>query len=334
MTTNVSKGRRTALALAQAAAGAALLSRVGPARAQEFPTKPIRVLCGFAAGGPTDVIARLVAADMTQSLGQTVLVENRAGANSLIATQELLRAAPDGYTLIAATLAHNINPILMPDKAKYHPIRDITPVSLAATVPMILVTGFDSPFNSIGDILSQAKARPGAITYGSAGHGGSAHLAAAALGNLSKTDMTHVPFKGNAPALTEVIAGRVSFMFYPMVGIADQVAAKRLKAIAVTTAKRHPDFPNVATMAELGYPGFEDYSPGIPFLAPAGTPAPIVAKLADAIRASVAKAETREKLRGLGAVAVGSTPAELVTWLQMDYERWDRLIKAAGVKAE
>jgi tripartite-type tricarboxylate transporter receptor subunit TctC len=327
----ISTPRRRAV-LTLAAGG--LLGTQRFAHAQEFPTKPIRVLCGFAPGGPTDVIARIVAADMTLSLGQSVIVENRAGANSLIATQELLRAAPDGYTLIAATLAHNINPILMPDKAKYNPLKDIVPISLAATVPMIAVTGFESNITSLGDVVAQAKAKPGAVTYGSAGHGGSAHLAAAALGNLTKTDMTHVPFKGNAPALTEVIGGRVSFMFYPMVGIADQVAAKRLKALAVTTAKRHPDFPNVPTMAELGYPGFEDYSPGIPFLAPAGTPAAIIDKLSAAIRASVAKPETREKLRGLGAVAVGTTPAELGTWLQMDYERWDRLIKAAGVKGE
>ncbi|MEI7446260.1 MAG: tripartite tricarboxylate transporter substrate binding protein [Burkholderiales bacterium] len=331
MSTISTPRRRAVLTLA---AGGLFAARGPAAFAQEFPTKPIKVLCGFAPGGPTDVIARIVAADITQTLGQSVIVENRAGANSLIATQELMRAAPDGYTLIAATLAHNINPILMPDKAKYNPIRDVTAVSLAATVPMIAVTGFDSPINSIADVVSQARAKPGAVTYGSAGHGGSAHLAAAALGNLSKTDMTHVPFKGNAPALTEVMGGRVSFMFYPMVGIADQVAARRLKALAVTTAKRHPDFPNVPTMAELGYPGFEDYSPGIPFLAPAGTPAPIVEKLSAAIRASVARPETREKLRQLGAVAVGSTPAELVTWLQMDYDRWDRLIKAAGVKAE
>ena len=332
MDTSASTRRRAVLALA----AGGLLGARGLAHAQpaDFPSRPIRVLCGFAPGGPTDVIARLVAADMTLSLGQSVIVENRAGANSLIATQELLRAAPDGYTLIAATLAHNINPILIPDKAKYHPIRDVAAVSLAATVPMIAVTGHDSPITALADVVAQAKAKPGSVTYGSARHGGAAPPAAAGLGHLSENQMTPRPVKGNAPALTEVIAGRVSFMFYPMVGIADQVAAKRLKALAVTTAKRHPDFPNVPTMAELGYPGFEDYSPGIPFLAPAGTPAPVLDKLSAAIRASVAKPETREKLRQLGAVAVGTTPAELVTWLQMDYERWDRLIKAAGVKAE
>jgi tripartite-type tricarboxylate transporter receptor subunit TctC len=310
------------------------LMLASPATAQDYPTKPIRVLVGFAPGGPTDVIARIVAQDLTAAFGQSVIVENRAGANSLIATDAVARAAPDGYTLIAATLAHNINPILMPDKAKYQPIKDFASISLAATVPMIAVTAYDSPMKTLQDVVAAAKAQPGVVTYGSAGHGGSAHLAAALLANLTGTQMTHVPFKGNAPALTEVMAGRVTFMFYPMVGVADQVAQKRLRALAVTTPKRHPDFPTTPTMAELGYPGFEDYTPGIVFLAPAGTPQPIVSKLADAIRASVARPETREKLRGLGAVAAGLTPAETVSWMQMDYDRWARLIKAAGVKGE
>ena len=305
-----------------------------PAAAQDYPNKPVRVLVGFAPGGPTDVIARIVAQDLTASLGQSFIVENRAGANSLIATDAVARAAPDGYTLIAATLAHNINPILMADKAKYQPIKDFASISLAATVPMIAVTGYDSPMKSLQDVVAAAKAQPGAVTYGSAGHGGSAHLAAALLGNLTGTQMTHVPFKGNAPALTEVMAGRVTFMFYPMVGVADQVAQKRLRALAVTTPKRHPDFPTTPTMAELGYPGFEDYTPGIVFLAPAGTPQAIITRLSESIRASVARPETREKLRALGAVTAGLTPAETVTWMQMDYDRWARLIKAAGVKAE
>jgi len=305
-----------------------------PAAAQDYPNKPVRVLVGFAPGGPTDVIARIVAQDLTASLGQSFIVENRAGANSLIATDAVARAAPDGYTLIAATLAHNINPILMADKAKYQPIKDFASISLAATVPMIAVTGYDSPMKSLQDVVAAAKAQPGAVTYGSAGHGGSAHLAAALLGNLTGTQMTHVPFKGNAPALTEVMAGRVTFMFYPMVGVADQVAQKRLRALAVTTPKRHPDFPTTPTMAELGYPGFEDYTPGIVFLAPAGTPQAIITRLSESIRASVARPETREKLRALGAVTAGLTPAETVTWMQMDYDRWARLIKAAGVKGE
>lgn len=306
----------------------------GPTFAQDYPNRAVKMVVGFAAGGPTDVIARIVAQDLTSALGQSFVVENKAGANSLIATEGVATSPPDGYTLLVGTLAHNINTILLADKVKYHPIKDFAPITLAAITPLIVVTGYDSPFNSIKDLVDAAKKDPGSVSYGSAGNGGSAHLAAALLAVRSNTNMTHVPFKGNAPALTEVIAGRVSFMFYPIVGIADQVAQKRLKALAIITPQRSPDFPSVPTMAELGYPGFEDYSPGISFLAPAGTPQPIIDKLAAAMRASIAKPETRERMRQLGAIPVGSTSAELASWLKQDYDRWDRLIKAAGVKAE
>jgi tripartite-type tricarboxylate transporter receptor subunit TctC len=307
----------------------------GVASAQTYPTKPVKVILGFAPGGPTDVIARVIAQDMTASLGQPVIVENKTGANSLIATQEVKRAAPDGYTLLATTLAHNVNPILMGEKAQYDPIKDFAPISLAVVVPMVLVTSANSPLNSVQDVVKTAKTKPGEVTYGSAGNGGSAHLAAALLETLSETKMTHVPFRGNAPALTEVMAGRVSFMFYPMIGIADQVAQKRLKALAVSTEKRHPDFPAAPTMAEAGYPGFDAYTPGVGVAAPAGTPAPIVNRLNEAIRASLAKPETQERLRAQGAMSVGGTsPEDFRGWLQKDAERWARVIKTAGVKAE
>jgi tripartite-type tricarboxylate transporter receptor subunit TctC len=307
----------------------------GAASAQTYPTKPIKMLLGFAPGGPTDVIARVVAQDMTSVLGQAVVVENRTGANSLIATQEVKRAAPDGYTVLATTLAHNVNPILMADKNPYDPIKDFAPVALVAVLPLVVVTKPDSPFNSLQDVVNAAKTKPGEVTYGSAGNGGSAHLAAALLETRSDSKMTHVPFRGNAPALSEVMAGRVSFMFYPMVGIADQVAQKRLKVLAITTPKRHPDFPNAPTTAEAGFPGFDDYTPGVGIVAPAGTPAPVIGKLNEAIRASLAKPETRERLRSLGATTEGgSSPAEFESYLKMDRERWGRVIKAAGVKAE
>jgi tripartite-type tricarboxylate transporter receptor subunit TctC len=307
----------------------------GVAGAQNYPTKPVKILLGFAPGGPTDVIARVIAQDLTASLGQAVIVENKTGANSLIATQEVKRAAPDGYTLLATTLAHNVNPILMGDKAQYDPIKDFAPISLAVVVPMVMVTSANSPLNSVQDVVKTAKSKPAEVTYGSAGNGGSAHLAAALLETLSGAKMTHVPFRGNAPALTEVMAGRVSFMFYPMIGIADQVAQKRLKALAISTEKRHPDFPSAPTMAEAGYPGFEAYTPGVGFVAPAGTPAPIINRLNEAIRASLAKPETQERLRAQGAMVVSaSPPEEFRAWLQKDAERWAKVIKAAGVKAE
>ncbi len=319
---------RAVLAAVVALAGAS-------ASAQTFPTKPIRLLVGFAAGGPTDVIGRVVAQDMTASLGQNVLVENKAGANSLIATQEVKRAPPDGYTLMVTTLSHNVNAILLADKKPYDPIADFAPVSLVALLPLVMVTKPDSPFNSVQDVVKAAKAKPEEVSYGSAGNGGSAHLAGALLETLSGTRMTHVPFRGNAPALTEVMAGRVTFMFYPMIGIADQVEQKRLKALAVSTLGRHPDYPGVPTMAESGFPGFEEYTQGLGIIAPAGTPAPVVKRLNEAVRASLAKPETKEKLRALGAITEGgSTPAEFQAWLKKDAERWERVIKTAGVKAE
>ena len=316
------------LACIAALAGAA-------ASAQDYPAKPVKLVVGFAAGGPTDVIARVVAQDMAVTLGQGVIVENKTGANALIATQEVKRAAPDGYTILMTTLSHNVNAILLADKKPYDPIRDFAPISLVASLPLVMVTRADAPFNSVQDVVQAAKAKPGEVSYASAGNGGSAHLAAALVETLSGTRMTHVPFRGNAPALTEVMAGRVSFMFYPMVGIADQVAQKRLKALAVSTEKRHPDYPAVLTMAESGFPGFEQYTQGLGVVAPANTPAPVIDKLNAAVRASLAKPETKDKLKGLGAITQGgSSPAEFRAWLQTDAERWARVIKAAGVRAE
>ena len=305
------------------------------AGAQDYPTKPVRLLIGFAAGGPTDIIGRLVAKEMATALGKAVVVENKTGANALIATQEAKRAAPDGYTILMTTLSHNVNAILMADQKPYDPLADFAPVSLVAFLPLVMVTTYDSPYKSAQDVIKAAKAKPQDVSYASAGNGGSAHLAAALVETQSGTKMTHVPFRGNAPALTEVIAGRVSFMFYPMVGISQWVNEKRLRVLAVSTEKHHPDYPAVPTMAESGFPGFEQYTQGLGIVAPAGTPAPIVEKLNKAVRASLANAETKEKLRELGAITDGgSTPAEFKAFLQKDAERWARVIKAAGVKAE
>ena len=304
------------------------------AQAQDFPAKPLRMVIGYAAGGPTDVIGRIVAQDMAASLGQPVVVENRTGANGLIGTLEVKKAPADGYTFLVTTLSHNVNALLMADKKSYDPLADFTTISLLAFLPMVMVAGADSPFASVPDVIAAAKARPGEISYGSAGNGGSAHLAGALLATLTNTRMTHVPFRGNAPALTEVMAGRVSFMFYPMIGIAEQVREKRLKALAVTTEKRHPDYPGVPTTAESGLPGFEDYTQGLGIVGPAGISAPVVQKLNAAVRSSLAKPETGQRLKQLGALVQASSPEEFRAWLRQDAERWARVIKAAGVTAE
>jgi tripartite-type tricarboxylate transporter receptor subunit TctC len=304
------------------------------ASAEDFPAKPLRLVIGYAAGGPTDVIGRLLAQDMAASLGQPVLVENKTGANGLIGTLEVKKAPADGYTLLVTTLSHNVNAILLGDKKPYDPLKDFTPVSLVAFLPMVMVTAAESPFNSVQDVIGAARARPGEISYGSAGNGGSAHLAGALLAALTHTQMTHVPFRGNAPALTEVMAGRVSYMFYPMIGITEQIAQKRLKALAVTTEKRHPDYPGVPTTAEAGLPGFEEYTQGLGVVGPAGIAPPVAAKLNGAVRAALAKPETEQRLKQLGAIVHPSSPEEFRTWLGQDAERWARVIKAAGVTAE
>ena len=207
-------------------------------------------------------------------------------------------------------------------------------MSLAVVLPQVVVTAHDSPYTSMEKLVAEVKANPGAVSFGSAGNGGSAHLAAALLEQRIGTKMLHVPFRGNAPALTEVSAGRVGFMFYPMIGVADLVAQKRVKVLAVTTSKPHPDYPGVPTMAEAGFPGFEDYVGPVGFLAPAGTPADVIDKLSTAIRASLKKPEIQERLKGLGAVIVGSTPQEYQAWLKGDAQRWAELIKAANLKSE
>lgn len=319
-------------------AGGLLLASIGaglsaPALGQGFPTRPVRLVVGFAAGGPTDVIARVLAQDMSAALGQSVVVENRTGANALVATEAVAREAPDGHTLMVTTLSHSVNAILLPN-ARYHPLRDFAPVSLLAMLPLIAVSAPATPFNSIQALVTAAKAQAGAVSYGSAGNGGSAHLAGALLAARSETQMTHVPFRGNAPALTEVMAGRVSFMFYPMIGIADLIGRGQLRPLGISTPRRNPDFPDVPTMAEVGFPGFEDYTQGLGVVAPARTPQPVVDRLNEVIRASLAKPETNQRLKTLGAIVQSSTPAEFGQFLEGDLDRWRRVIELARITAE
>ena len=306
----------------------------GTVVAQNYPAKPVRILVGFAASGPTDVIARLVAKDMTVSLGQTFIVENRPGANAIIATDAVAHSAPDGYTVLFSSLSLLVNAILQPDKVHYDPFRDFAPVSNAAVLPMVVVTSPSTGINSMQELIARARAKPGEVSYGTPGIGGSSHLAGAMLENATGTKMLSVPFKGNGPALAEVISGRVTFMFYPVVGIADQVAAGKLKVLAVGTTAPRPDFPGAPTTAQAGLPGFEQTAPWVGMLAPAGTPPAIVERLSADMRKSLANPETSERMKALGAVTVADSPAEFAAFLKQDHERWARVIKAAHVTVE
>ena len=302
--------------------------------ADVYPSKPIRLLVGFAAGGPTDVIARVLAKDMTATLGQAVFVENKAGASSMIATREVKNAAPDGYTLLFSSLGLNVNPILLGEQAGFNPKTDFAPISNAATLPLVAVGAYDATIKTMPELLKKARTKPEAVSFASSGSGGSGHLAGELLATLAKSKMLHVPYKGNGPALLEVMAGRVDFMFYPVVGIAENITARRLQILAVGTAKRLSQFPDTPTMAEAGFPGFEETAPWVGLLAPAKTPAEIVSRLNDAMLKALAKPEVKAQLEKLGAVIVGNSPAEFTAYLKRDYERWEGVIRAANIKPE
>ena len=302
--------------------------------ADVYPSKPIRLLVGFAAGGPTDVIARVLAKDMTATLGQAVFVENKAGASSMIATREVKSAAPDGYTLLFSSLGLNVNPILLGEQAGFNPKTDFVPISNAATLPLVAVGAYDAAIKTMPELLKKAREKPEAVSFASSGSGGSGHLAGELLATLAKAKMLHVPYKGNGPALLEVMAGRVDFMFYPVIGIAENVTAKRVQILAVGTAKRLPQFPDTPTMAEAGFPGFEETAPWVGLLAPAKTPPEIVNRLNDAMLKALAKPDVKAQLEKLGAVIVGNSPAEFTAYLKRDYERWESVIKAANIKPE
>lgn len=322
------------LLLSTCLALSALLPVAASAQAAPYPTQPIKMLIGFAAGGPTDVIGRILAQHMTATLGQSVVVENRTGANSLIATREVAKAKPDGYTVLFASLSHNVNRLLLNEKAEYEPLGSFAPVSLVANLPLVVVTAYDSPYKTLQDLIAAAKSKPEAISYGSAGNGGSAHLAGALMATMTDSKMVHVPFRGNAPALTEVMAGRVSFMFYPMIGIAGQVADKRLRVLAVGSSKPMSDFPGVPTMDASGFPDFEQTAPWVGMLAPAGTPKAIVDQLNAALKKALAQPEIIKRMKDLGASPIGDTPDEFRAFLVKDSERWARVIKASGIKAD
>lgn len=302
-----------------------------PAGAQTYPTRPIKLLVGFAAGGPLDTYTRVVAQDLSVALGQAVVVENRAGASGQIATDAVAQAEPDGYTLLSTASTFIVNPILT-NKPKPDPLKDFVPVSHTAVLPTVLVVAQDSPANSVQDIVKLARSSH--VTYASAGNGGPAHLAGALLAHSSGTQMTHIPFRGAAPAIAEVMSGRVTYTFYTMSGLKEFVAGKRVKPLAITATVRHPDFPNVPTMTEAGISGFDNVGAWFGIVAPAGTPAAIVARLNSAIDRSLAKPDVREKLVGMSMVPVGGSSTAFKTFLEQDSVRWTALIKAADIKGE
>ena len=299
-----------------------------------YPSRPIRLVVGFAAGGPTDVIARAISKDMSITLGQPIIVDNKAGASSMIATREVRNALGDGYTLLFSSLGLNVNRILHGDQAGYNPKTDFVPISNVANLPLVAVNAYDSPIKSMPELLKKARSKPDAVSFASSGTGGSGHLASELLDTQAKVKMLHVPYKGNGPALIDVMAGQVDYMFYPVIGIADNVTSKRLQILAVGSAKRLAQFPNVPTMSEVGFPGFEETAPWVGLLAPAKTSPAIVSKLHEALVKALANPEVKAQLEKLGAVVVGDSPAQFTAFLKRDHDRWAAVIKAAAIKPD
>ena len=303
------------------------------ARGDTFPSRPIRIVVPFAAGGATDLIARVVGQKLTESMGQAVVVENRPGASGMIGADLVAKAPPDGYTLLMASTAEiAINPSLY-SKMSYDPQRDLAPITLAGVTPLILVVNPASPLHSVADIVKEAKAHPGTISFASAGNGSVQHLSGELVKVLTSTDMVHVPYKGAAPALTDVLSGQVTMFFSGMPPAMPHVKSGKLRALAVTTPKRSPAAPDVPTMAEAGVQGF-DISNWFGLLAPAGTPPGILDKLHDEAVKALMQPTVKERLAEQGAEVVADSREHFGAFIKAEADKYAKLIKVSGAKAD
>ena len=317
--------------LLAAAAACALLP--GLAAAQAYPSKPITIIVPFAAGGTTDILARIIAQGMGAELGQSVVVDNRAGAGGNIGGQVAARAPADGYTLFMGTVGtHAINAALY-KKMPFDPIKDFAPLTRVANVPNLLVANPAQPFKTVPELIAYAKANPGKINFGSSGSGSSIHLSGELFKSMAKVDMQHVPYKGSAPAVTDLLGNQIAIMFDNMPSAIQHVRSGKLRAIAVTTAKRSPELPDVPTIAEAGVPGYEATS-WFGMFAPAATPAPVVAQLNAAIVKVLAQPDIRKKLAEQGAEAAGETPAQFADFIQKESVKWGRVVKESGASVD
>jgi tripartite-type tricarboxylate transporter receptor subunit TctC len=323
--------RRTLIKTLAGAAALAVLP--GLAQAQAWPSKPITYVVPFPPGGTTDVLARLIGVKLGAALGQTIVVENKPGAGGNVGSEIVAKAAPDGYTILGGTISsHSINVSLYP-KLPYDPVTSFEPITLIGTNPNILVVNASSPYKSVQDITSALKAKPGSLSYASAGNGTSQHLSAELYKYMAGVDMVHIPYKGSGPAIQDVIGGQVPMMFDTSVVAGPHIESGRLRALAVTSSKRATAFPNVPTMAESGVPGYDVVSWQAIF-APAGTPRPIVDRLHAEIAKILQDPEVRDRLAKLGLDPSGMTPAELTAFQKAEIEKWAKVVKAANIKID
>jgi len=325
------KTMKTVKLLAALAAAVSVLFTQG-ALAQTFPTKPIHLVMPYPPGGSSDILARPIANEMTKSLGQPVLIEYKPGAGSTIGADYIAKSAPDGYTLIMLLTAHAINASLMP-KLPYDTVKDFAPVTLAATLPLVVVVNAQSNIHTIQDLIATAKANPGKLNYGSAGPGNTSHLAVEYFKSVVGVDITHVPYKGSGPAVAGLLGREVDLMFDSLSSSLSQIQAGKFRAIGVSTAKRSHVLPQVPTIAESGVPGF-DISAWYGIFAAANTPAPIVQKLNAEFIKAMAQPDAKQRIEGYGYQIVGSTPAQLDAHVKSEIARWGKVVRDSGAKIE
>ena len=302
-----------------------------PAQSQSYPTRPVTIVVPLGAGGGSDLLARLVAQKLERRLGKPFLIENRPGGGTTIAAGLVARASPDGYTLLQATSTTMAVNVTLAKKPAYDPVRDFAPVALLTASPFVLTVSADSPVQSVADLIALAKARPGELNYGSAGPGSMHHLSTELMLSITGTRMQHVPYKATPPALTDLMAGRLQVLFGDGPSVVPQIREGKLRALAVSTAKRSPATPDVPTMQEAGIPGFESAAWQM-IVAPAGTPADIVTLLNKEVGAIFSERDVIEELtnRGMGPQVTG-TPAELRDFVRSEIERWSPIVRRAGV---
>jgi tripartite-type tricarboxylate transporter receptor subunit TctC len=325
--------RRRAALSRLAVAGFALATLASGALAQAYPSRAIKLVIPYAVGGSTDATGRLIALHLSQKLGQPVIVENRAGAGGSVGHELVAKAPADGYTLLfSAAGPLTVTPHTY-QKLPYEPIKGFEPITLVATQPLLLVVNPSLKVGSMAELIREAQTRQKKLSYGSFGNGSAAHLAGELFKTLAKVDMVHVPYKGSGPALVDLVSGQIDLMFDVFSTAAPLAKDGKLRPIAITSSERSPQFPNVPTMEQAGVAGF-DAGTWFGVLAPAGTPRPVIEQLSKAMNAVIEEKAVRDTLSSQGAIVRGGTPAQFQAFFLSEYERWGKIVKAAGVTAD
>ena len=317
-------------ALACVALAAATLC--GTAHAQTYPTKPVTIVVPFSPGGATDIMTRLLAERLNKRLGQPVVVENKPGAGTMIASDYVAKAPADGYTLLVAASSLGIAPSLY-KKVNYDPIKDFAPVSLVASVVHVLVVHPSIPAKNVGELVTWLKANPTKANYGSVGAGTSTHLESELFNSVAGVKMAHIPYKGSAPALTDLVGGQLQVMFDAYASSGPFIKDGRVRLLAVTTAQRSKSLPDTPTVSESGLPGYEAM-PWLGLVAPAGTPAPVVNRLYTELNDILKEPEVQERFRSLGLDIIGNKPEDFSAFLKKDIVKWAQVIKESGAKVD